>query len=381
MRQTQFPRCFIALFAVLAVFMTACGQSEDMPGGFGEQAAVFEKTVKEWILPPTDTPLPPSATPTSSPSPTTTFTTTTFTLTPSPTSTPAPFSFVIIADQRGYTGKGIFDKPKYFRGAVQAIADLGGAAFIIAAGDLDPPSKTRWTIDQVLGEDFLMFPAVGNHEDSSSSMKYLRAYNYDPNGAAEPNLTRGGPPSCPETMYSFDYQNAHFAVINEYCNNKMDMAGDGNGKISKVVYNWLAADLAATQKPIIFVVGHEPAYPQPDAKTGRVRHEEESLDKDPDSRDTFWKLLKQERVTAYLCGHTHNYSAVKIKGMWQLDAGHARGVGDQEVPSTFIMIHVFGNTVAYETYRDNANGGAYLLADHGVLAGDSGDLRQDGSQQ
>ena len=362
----QFPWFMTVLILLLAGMLTGCGRAEGFSDGLDTQVGVLGTAVEELVHPPTDTPLPPTVTPTNTPIPTATFT-----RTPSPTPTPAPFSFVVIADQRSYAGSGEFDNPKYFRGAVEAIAEQGGAAFMIAAGDMDPPGRTRWTVDQVLGEDFPVFPAVGNHEDSRSVMKYLRVYNYDPNGPAEPNLTRSGPPSCPETMYSFDYQNAHFAVINEYCNNKTDMSGDGNGKISKVVYNWLAEDLAATDKPILFVVGHEPAYPQPDAKTSRIRHVGESLDKNPDLRDAFWKLLKKEKVTAYLCGHTHNYSVVKIGGVWQIDAGHARGLGDPEVPSTFVMIHVYGDAVAYETFRDNAKGGAYKQRDSGVLAGSS----------
>jgi hypothetical protein len=31
-------------------------------------------------------------------------------------------------------------------------------------------------------------------------------------------------------------------------------------------------------------------------------------------------------VTAYICGHTHNASIAKINGLWQFDAGHARGI-------------------------------------------------------
>lgn len=136
--------------------------------------------------------------------------------------------------------------------------------------------------------------------------------------------------------------------------------------------NWLVADLSATDKTHTFVFGHEPAYPQPDADNGRLRHLGDSLNAHPVNRDRFWTLLMDKRVVAYVCGHTHNYSAANVGGVWQLDAGHARGVGDTDARSTFILIHVDGGVVTFETYRDDANGGAYTLAHSGVLADGTG---------
>ena len=56
------------------------------------------------------------------------------------------------------------------------------------------------------------------------------------------------------------------------------------------------------------------------------------------------------------CGHTHNYSAVKIDGVWQVDSGHARGQGDIGAPSTFLIMHVNGSTVKLNAYRDTHDG-------------------------
>jgi hypothetical protein len=189
-------------------------------------------------------------------------------------------------------------------------------------------------------------------------MTWLRAYNY---GAVKP-----GPSGCPETTYSFDYGNAHIVMLNEYC----DTAGDTAtvGDIPDHLYNWLVADLNATHQENIFVIGHEPAYPQPDADNGRLRHESDSLNQYAADRDRFWNLLKSKRVVAYICGHTHNYSLVKINGLWQMDVGHARGLGDTGARSTFSLVHVDGSKTTYETYRDDQNGGSYTLQYSGVLA-------------
>ena len=143
-------------------------------------------------------------------------------------------------------------------------------------------------------------------------------------------------------------------VLNDYCNSDGDNITGGD--ISGHLYNWLASDLATTNKEHIFVIGHQPAYPQPDADNGRVRHIEDSLNAYPANRDRFWNLLKNEGVVAYICGHTHNYSAVKINGVWQLNSGHARGGGDMGAPSTFLIIYVKGSTVEFEAYRDTHDG-------------------------
>ena len=121
--------------------------------------------------------------------------------------------------------------------------------------------------------------------------------------------------------------------MNEYC----DEAGDDAalGEMPDHLYDWLAADLAFQDRGIVLVVGHEPGLPQPDADTGRMRHEFDSLNQFPANRDRFWDLMNAYGVAAYFCGHTHNYSAVQVEGVWQLDSGHARGVADLGAPSGF----------------------------------------------
>lgn len=294
--------------------------------------------------------------------------------TPPPLPPDQPFTFAVTADMRLYSGPGVYDTPQYFRGACEAIAAVCPSApseakcrlaFMVSPGDVDPPAGVLWTITRTLGADFPWYPAVGNHEEETpEDMDWLRRYGAiltAPDGTP----VRPGPPGCPTTTYAFDYGNAHFVVLNLYCDGAGDAVTDGD--IPDHLYYWLAADLAATDKPHIFVFGHEPAYPQPDADTGRERHMEGSLNAYPSRRDRFWNLLRERGVRAYICGHTHNYSAVQVEGVWQLDAGHARGRGDAGAPSTFILVHVDGPSVVFETYRD-FTGGVYTLAYSGTLA-------------
>ncbi|HQT95904.1 MAG TPA: metallophosphoesterase, partial [Thermoanaerobaculaceae bacterium] len=157
-------------------------------------------------------------------------------------------------------------------------------------------------------------------------------------------------------------------VINEYYDGVSDTGS--NGDVGAATYAWLAADLGATAKPYVFVVGHEPAYPLPDMTTGRLRHERTSLNRHTADRDRFWKLLRERKVTGYLCGHTHDASAKRIDGVWQLDCGHARGKGDTGAPSTFLRITAGGGDCRYEVYRADANGRNYTVRLAGSLLGE-----------
>ncbi len=276
-----------------------------------------------------------------------------------------PVRIGVLADQRYYTGPGMFDSNQYFRGAVQSLYSTGTFDLIISPGDIDPPANSFWTIQQVFSTDFRWVPVVGNHElpgsgqESSygANMSWLRSNDY--------GSVNQGPTGCPETTFSFDVRTLHVVVLNEYC----DTSGDTvtNGDITDHLYNWLAADLEASTAQNIIVVGHEPAFVQPDMDNGRLRHVGDSLDAYPSRRDRFWNLLVNYDVLAYLCGHTHNTSLVRVNRVWQIDAGHARGLGDTGAKSTAIVLEIGDDWATIDIYRDDANGGAYTLYYQGDL--------------
>jgi hypothetical protein len=99
-------------------------------------------------------------------------------------------------------------------------------------------------------------------------------------------------------------------------------------------------DLSSNSKPVVFVFRHEPAFPQPDQESGRIRHKYDSLNENIFNRDRFWSTLVDYGVTAYICNQSHNYSAVNINGVWQIEAGHARGIKSNGAKSTFVIIYV-----------------------------------------
>ena len=270
------------------------------------------------------------------------------------------FSFVITADMRGYTG----DDDKYFRGVCEAISQFDGVQFMISPGDIDPPDTVLYTIRKYIPTDMVWYPVVGNHEtETPSDMEWLR--NYNKNGNSLPFIVNMGPIPCLETTYSFDYKNTHFVILNVYCNEACDTCSDGD--IPDFLFNWLKKDLTMTKKENILVIGHEPAYPLPDIENQRFRHLHDCLNKYPVNRNRFVSLLQERNVTAYIFGHTHNYSIVKINKLWHIDVGQSRGIGDQGSRSTFVKININGNHLDYETYRLNLDNYKYEKADSADL--------------
>jgi len=207
-----------------------------------------------------------------------------------------------------------------------------------------------------LGKQYCWYPVVGNHEaETPEDMAWLRKWGR----GKIPYLVRRGPENCEETTYCFDFKNAHFVVLNQYYDGQSDVGTDGD--VCDALYQWLEDDLEANRKPFIFVFGHEPMISIPDADNGRYRHQGDSLDAHPENNHRFQRLLRRHKVTAYINGHTHNFSFAKINGLWQLDAGHCRGIGDKGARSTFLKIRIDENNCRVDVYRDDANGGAYSL--------------------
>jgi hypothetical protein len=270
------------------------------------------------------------------------------------------FSFGIFNDQRLFTCEDYQYLPEYTAGALIAMANIDTLDFLVVPGDLDPAYCTNDLIELYFGEGFTWYPAVGNHDTPGGgqesypgeNMDFLRSMNDGVHNTL-PNLVSFGPRDCVETTYSFDYGNCHFVVLNEYFDGDSDTGSYGD--VVDPLYDWLVDDLSTNTLEYVFVIGHEPAFPQPDADNGRLRHVGDSLDQYPENRDRFWNVLVEYNVLAYLTGHTHNYSAILLDGVWQFDVGHARGQGDPGAPSTFCIVSVSGDYISLNTYREGAD--------------------------
>ena len=151
-------------------------------------------------------------------------------------------------------------------------------AFIINTGDLvangeDMNDWEQWFYEarDVLGRIPLM-PCLGNHERNSPN--YYAAFALPPN--PNPNLV--------EQTYSFDYGPAHWAVLNS----EYDLREQAE---------WLAADLARTDKPWVFVFYHRPAY---------AGHPTRG-DGNPDIREAWEEIFLEYGIDAAWQGHDHYY--------------------------------------------------------------------------
>ncbi len=219
--------------------------------------------------------------------------------------------------------------------------------FHIMPGDFDAPQYTDASLILQFGEDVVWYPVVGNHEaETPSYMTWIRNAYY-----SLPHIVKEGPAGCETTTYSWDYGNAHFIALNQYYNGLSDTGGGGD--VGDELYDWLVADLEANTKPFVFVFGHEPAYPE-------YRHLGDSLNQYPAHRDRFWKLLNDEHVVAYFCGHTHVYYAKQVDGpdwepfTWQVDCGNA-GNAVGEASQTFVDVTVTETAVIFNTWQGTQN--------------------------
>lgn len=254
------------------------------------------------------------------------------------------FRFTASADNRPYDAANLARWEWLLDEMDRLFVDDEGV-FHIMPGDIDDPQTTDATLKAQFGSETIWYPVVGNHEaETPADMTWIRnAY------LSLPYIVNPGPAGCETTTYSWDYGNAHFVAINEYYDGTSDTGTDGD--VVDALYNWLVADLNNNTKPVVFVIGHEPAYP-------KGHHTEDSLNKYPANRDRFWKLLNDRKVIAYLCGHTHWYSALQQAQTgdypcdaftWQIDCGNAGNPREPE--QTFVDVTVKDTEVIFNTWQ------------------------------
>ena len=273
-----------------------------------------------------------------------------------------PVRFSITADNRGHSG---------FANILKQIAKLPGGAglFMLSAGDAEPPQTTRSQLDDVLGKSFVWYPVMGNHElnakppdPPAAYVEWLREY-YDKKLKGKVNP---GPEGAKETCFSFDVGDVHIAVINQYWGGEAEPGNDrvGWGTAVKELRKWLADDLQKSPNAWKLVVGHEPAYPQPDRDWDAARHSRDAFTLDLKTRQRFWTVLEEQGVAAYVCGHTHRYSRYQPEGskVWQIDVAQARGDKSWQYDA-FVIVTADAKSLEFDTYRNLKKQGEFELTD------------------
>jgi predicted MPP superfamily phosphohydrolase len=312
---------------------------------------------------------------------------------------PQKFRFVFMSDSRAGAGGGIedfagFNKPALKQFFLDAHAHLSD--FIIFGGDLidgycseakDIKSYFhQWkTAVEPVGHYVPIYTAIGNHEfvgdvyqaernekkveffcdrTGDDSLEAIFAHEFvNPDSDYPQPETRNGKkgPDYRETVYSFDYANTHFSVLNsDYwysgITSSFDRAltaealkilgGNRAGYLMTNQLTWLEKDLKAARErkmEHLLVILHEPPFPNgghSDSSMfwGRKENGHWSGLNDPAQplgdvtamRNRFLGIVSHYNVLALFCGHEHNYSRLLMdssvdktitRPAWQIISG------------------------------------------------------------
>ena len=199
-----------------------------------------------------------------------------------------PFRFVLYGDVR--------TRHDVHRRVIAAILKSGVPDFVLHSGDLVENGKDSalWAnffdIERDLLRQTAFFPSLGNHERNSQEF-------YDFFQTRLP-------------YYSFNWGNAHFAVINS------DIGNVSTSKIARDAFwaqqtKWLEEDLAANQKADYrFVLAHHPPFTAVERRQGDNPH-----------MTALTPMFEKQRVTAGLFGHDHNYQHYLKNGVHYIVSG------------------------------------------------------------
>ena len=217
----------------------------------------------------------------------------------------ADFRFVVMGDSRG-NDDGINTE---VLGQIMDRIESEEVDFIVFVGDLITGSKSahihrkrllKWK-SLMDGYRIPVYIAIGNHEiEDEGSEDMLRSIF---------EMPENGPSRLKELVYSFDYENAHFVILDTDIYKEFHRLG-------KTQLEWLEKDLTSNKKDRVFVFGHEPAYPV-------GSHKDSSLDAFPSERDEAWSIFQENGVDMYFCGHEHLYNRSIKQGICQVITGGA----------------------------------------------------------
>jgi len=253
-------------------------------------------------------------------------------------------TFMVAGDIRGYAGKSYkYDQYIYFRGACQE-ASTYNPDFVAMTGDQDPPEESKWTINQYLGIPVVY--TVGNHDaESVEALAYINNHNRMLNFTGMSNKRLYQSSTC-----SFDFQNCHFLFVDQYINATQDYP---KPELSNELLSWIESDLKNSIQQYKFVIGHVPYANYPDADTGLKRKDDLRYEL-PQQAGRFWRILTQNGVNAYFCGHTHVYNCNKIDNTWQVNPGVAlidTATDTQDNVGGFCVVQVTADSITLNTWR------------------------------
>lgn len=198
------------------------------------------------------------------------------------------FEFLYLTDSQGAS---THDYEVWANTLGQAVHHYANSKFMIMTGDqVDIGAlESQWLDYFGKPQDLLMhlpiMAAVGNHEGPYNDNYYYH-FNY-PNDSIEDPLPQG-------SVYSFDYGDAHFMVMNT-----MDMGWDNRQRESfKQQIEWLKREVAQTDKKWKIVAFHKAIY-----SVGGHSAESEIYE----LRDMLVPVFDELGIDVVLQGHDHTY--------------------------------------------------------------------------
>ncbi len=281
---------------------------------------------------------------------------------------PSPFRFAVFSDCRATYGGGENSLEGVNARTLKPILTqlyLRETSFIAIAGDFvsgfttDPAElraqyRSFKRITAPVAARIPVYEGMGNHEEVVRFLSEDPDFNYislPPDSSSEVLFAaefvnpRNGPrrvspvfPPYEETVYSFDWGNVHWVMLNNNYFEKgtgdltKEHPGEWEGILRDEQLAWLDEDLGAARARGIehlFVAAHEPAFPN----GGHVKDAmwwNGEIPEIVEMRDRFWNILVKHRVLAAFFGHEHNYSRTLIDStvnpeftvpVWQIITG------------------------------------------------------------
>nr|WP_315019595.1 metallophosphoesterase family protein [uncultured Aminipila sp.] len=194
-----------------------------------------------------------------------------------------PFTFIQITDTQGSNAT---DYSLWKNTLGKALEKFPGADFLIHTGDMvdDGGKINQWDLFADAANSELMnlpiAPTIGNHEMLNKNGSNPNAKNFTDTFNIPSTINTGAPSG---TVYSFDYGNAHIAVMNTECG-KENLKAQGD---------WLISDMSGTDKLWKIVALHRGLY-------GATYDSSEI-------RNAWAPIFDQLGIDLVLQGHDHNY--------------------------------------------------------------------------
>ncbi len=196
------------------------------------------------------------------------------------------FTFLHVTDTQAQNSKQFDVWANLLRVAKKEVPDF---KFLLSTGDqVDMGSNLKlWTLFANNASDTLMstplMPTAGNHEAMSGS-EFALDQNFVLSNVPEQDTTEG-------VYYSFDYNNAHFAVLNS--NNLNEDEGLSDDQI-----DWLKTDMTASDAEWKFVAIHKAPY-----SNGSHFDDDDVIE----IRKQLSKLMPELDIDMVFQGHDHVY--------------------------------------------------------------------------